>query len=91
MTLSIIDIHLAAHLLQHGIEPRFKKEPNGRVLFEYEPDERFFALQDEFNRDTGLQRFVSCLKRVRGQMLDARDNKTNGYGRNGNGHYASSR
>ena len=84
MTLSILDIHLAAHLLKNGIEPQFEREPNGRVIFKFEPSERFFALQDEFNRDTDLQRFVSCLKRVRGQMLDARD-KTNGNGRYGNG------
>lgn len=88
MTLSIIDIHFAAHLLKNGIEPRYERQADGRVVFCYEPDERFFQLQDEFNNDGSLQKFVSCLKRVRGKMLDARDNRTNGYGdHNANGRY----
>lgn len=88
MTMSVLDIHLAAYLQQNGIDPRFEKGKDGRVIFCYDPDERFFSIQDDFNKDADLQLFISCLKKMRGKMLDARDNKTNGYGdHNANGRY----
>lgn len=81
MRMSVLDIHLAAFLQQNGIPAKLEKGKDGRVVFCYEPDERFFSLQDEFNRNVDLQLFVSCLKRLRGRMLDARDDRTNGKGR----------
>lgn len=84
MTMTILDIHLASYLLLHGIDPTLEKGSDGRVVFRYDPSERFFELQDAFNRDAALQRFVSCLKQTRGRMLDARSNG-NGHGREFNG------
>ena len=85
-TTTVLDIHLASYLLLHEIEPVLEKGQDGRVRFLYDPTERFFELQDAFNRDTALQRFVSCLKQTRGWMLDARSNGNGrGYGEaNGN-------
>lgn len=74
MKMTLLDIHLASYLLLHGIDSTLEKGADGRVVFRYDPTERFFELQDAFNRDTELQRFVSCLKQTRGRMLDARSN-----------------
>ena len=83
MRYAITDIHQAAALEKAGIPAILEKDPTGKVLFFFEdPDKRFFEVLDEFNRDTDMQFFISVLKRLRGRMLDARNNKRmgNGYG-----------
>lgn len=81
MKYAITDIHTAAMLERRGFSALLEKDQSGRVNFFFEdPDQRFFETLDEFNRDAEMQVFISHLKRLRGRMLDLRNEREREYG-----------
>lgn len=87
-TIPITDITGALSFLHlKGIEEiTFKTLPNGRVIGEAPATSDVYRLLAEFqsNPIVPLNEFLSCQRRLRGQMLDLRGgNGRNGYRRNG--------
>lgn len=86
MRYAVVDIHAGAWLERRGFSALLEKDGSGRVVFYFEnPDQRFFETLDEFNKDAEMQVFVSHLRRLRGRMLDARNERGRGYGYETNG------
>jgi hypothetical protein len=58
----------------------FRKEANGRVVGEAPATPEVYQLLAEFqgNPSVPLTEFLACQRRLRGQMLDLRDQKGNG-------------
>jgi len=66
----------------------FRKEPNGRVVGEAPATPEVYQLLAEFqgNPLVPLTEFLACQRRLRGQMLDLRDQKGNGERQRGRSH-----
>jgi hypothetical protein len=57
-----------------------RKEPNGRVVGEVPATPEIYQLLAEYqsNPSVPLTEFLACQRRLRGQMLDLRDQNDNG-------------
>ena len=64
------DLHLAAYLALHGVEPELSLQ-GGRVVFLFEPNENFYRLTDAFNGNVSVKvlDFCQALRRLKGKML----------------------
>ncbi len=73
--LPIFDIHQAAFLNLHGIEPELLKQGT-RVIFEFPGNQTVFKLLLKYNGNPAIPvlDFVSCLRRLRSMMLGMRGN-----------------
>lgn len=71
--LPILDIHQAAYLNLHGIEPNLTKQGT-RVVFEFPGNQSVFNLIQQYNRNpvVPILDFVSHLRRLRAQMISLR-------------------
>lgn len=82
--LPLFDIYQTSYLDLHGIPIRYEKR-GSRVVFVVPNDANTIRLLNEFqaNPIAGLLDFSASLRRVRAQMLEARDGHGNGdnYGR----------
>lgn len=69
----ILDIHLAAYLSLHGIEPEFTKQGT-RVVFEFPSTPEVSTLTRAFNENPPVKvlDFVHHLRKTRSMMLAAR-------------------
>lgn len=72
--LPILDIHQAAYLELHGIEPNLTKQGT-RVIFEFPSRKPVFDLIQQYNSNPSVNvlDYVSHLRRLRSQMLAMRD------------------
>jgi len=80
--LKLLDIHLSAFLVHHGIEPNLEHQ-NGKVVFAFPANQQIYKLMNQFNGDENVPvaSFCTTLKTLRGKMLTARE----GIHDNGNG------
>lgn len=69
----ILDIHQAAFLNLHGIEPKLTKQGT-RVIFEFVNAQDFLDLIQSYNANPTVRvlDFVHHLRKLRSQMLSAR-------------------
>lgn len=77
--LPVYDIHQAAYLNMEGIPIEYEKH-GSRVTFMLPATQESYQLLADYNENpkVGLLEFVSALRRVRSQMLSARDGHENG-------------
>jgi hypothetical protein len=75
--LDLQDIHKAAFLTFNSIDVQTVQNADGRVVFRVVLDEEVkrVLIDYEGNPEIRLLDFVSALKRLRGRMLDARNEK----------------
>lgn len=80
--LNLLDIHLSAYLIFHGIDPILGQK-NGKIIFIFPANEKVYQLMNRFNgdEDVPVASFCTTLKALRGQMLTAKSSIDD----NGNG------
>jgi len=68
--LKLLDIHLSAFLVHHGIEPTLEHQ-NGKVVFAFPANQQIYKLMNQFNSDENVPvaSFCTTLKTLRGRML----------------------
>ncbi len=73
------DLHLAAYLSLHGVEPELSLQA-GRIVFLFDPTADFHRLTDDFNGNTAVRviDFCQTLRRLKGKMLAEKDRSLRG-------------